>query len=125
MAHIFVFHAKRSVFRTARSEDDGVLRPRAADEAHVAQALLVGLVAKGARSGNGAAVCFRRKIDTGSLPADRCRKLDGVVDTITGAGIDADKLVALAHLHRLQNANGLAAAALGADAHIEECFDVR
>ncbi len=56
--------------------------------------------------------------------ADGRGKVDGVLDAVAGAGIDADELVALAHLDGMQHADGLAAAALGADADVEKSLDV-
>ena len=124
VAHIFIGKAQGAVLRAAGAEDDGVFRTRAANQAHVAEALLIGLVAKGAGGGNGAAVGFGGQIDAGFLAADGSGKVDGVFDAIAGAGIDADELVALADLDRMENANGFAAAALGADAGLEKGFNI-
>ena len=102
------------------TEDDGVLRAGAADEAHVAQLAFVGLVAEGAGGGDGGAVGFGGQVDAGFLLADGSGKVDGVLNAVAGAGIDADELVALAHFDGLEDADVLAAAALGADADAEK-----
>ena len=50
--HILVGKAQWAILRPVRAQDDRVFRAGAANQAHVAQLLLVGLVAKGARRRN-------------------------------------------------------------------------
>ncbi len=109
MADVLVGEAERAVLRSARAEDDGVLRTRAADQAHVAKALFVSLVAECSRRRNRRAVVLSGEIDAGVLAADGRRKIDGVTDAVAGAGIKADELVTFADLDVAQHADSLAA----------------
>jgi hypothetical protein len=120
VANVLVGKAKGAVFRAAGSENDGVLRAGAANEAHVAQALFVGFVAEGTRRSDSGAVGIGGQIDAGLLAADGSGKVDGVANFVTGARVDGDELVAFADFDGAQHADGFAAAALGADAGIEE-----
>ncbi len=70
VADILVAEAEWPVFRALRGEDDRVLRARAANEPHVAQFLLVGFVAEGARRSDVGAVGLGGQIDA-CLPAGR------------------------------------------------------
>ncbi len=124
VADVLVAEAERAVLRAFGAEDDGVFRAGAADEAHVAEALLVGLVAEGAGGCDESAVGFGGEINAGFLLADGGGELDGVVDAVALAGVDADELVAFADFDGLEDADGLAAAALGADAGALESCDV-
>lgn len=124
VADVLIAEAERAVFRAFGSENDGVFCAGAADEAHVAEALLLGFVAEGAGGGDEGAVGLSGEVDASFLLADGGGKVDGVVDAVALAGIDADELVALADLDGLEDADVLAAAALGADAGAVEGFDV-
>src|SRR5579871_3861707 len=125
VAHILVGEAQRAVLRTELSQNDGILRSCPADESHVAQALLVGLVAEGASWGDSGAVPLCSQIDASALPADGGGEVDRVLNAVARARINPDELVALPHLYGLQHANVLAAAALGADTRAEKRIHVR
>ncbi len=82
---------------------DALLR-RAADQPHVAQLRLVLLEAEGPRGGDQPCVVAVVQIALEPRRSDGRGEVDGVVDAISRAGIDADKLAALAHLDLLQDA---------------------
>src|SRR5579863_8976907 len=107
---------QRAIFGPIRAKHDGVLGTCAANQTHVAQLLFVSLVAKGASAGDLGPVCVGGQIDAGLLFADGGWEVDGVLNPITGAGIDGDEFVAFANLDGLQHAHVFAAAALGANA---------
>ena len=124
VADVLITEPERAVLRAFGAEDDGVLRAGAADEAHVAETLLIGFVAEGASCSDEGAVGFRSEVDAGLLAADGRGEVDGVVDAVAMAGVDADELVALADFNRLEHADVLAAAALGVDACALNGFNV-
>src|SRR5579862_5252741 len=124
VADVFVGEAQRAVFRAVFAEDNGVFRSGATDEAHVAKPLFVGLVAESAGRGDVRPIGSVRQVDGRPQAPDGGGKIDGVVDAVARPGVDADELVAFAHLHRMQHTNIFAAPPLGANAHAQEGFNI-
>jgi hypothetical protein len=107
------------------AEDDGAGVGRAADQAHIAEHGLVFLEAEGAGGGDQIDVVAHGEVAAEALAADGLGKVDGVVDLISGAGIDADKLGAFSDFDLLDDLEVLSAAALLAEAGFLEGLDVR
>ena len=79
--------AKRSgPFSGRGCEDDGIFRTCAADEAHVAEALFIGLVAKGPGRGQSRCRRFRRPDRYRPSGGRWGREIDGVLDAVAGPG---------------------------------------
>jgi glutamate carboxypeptidase len=125
VADELVGKAERAVLDRSVGDDDGARVGCAADEAHVAQLGLVFLEAEGAGRGNKTGVVAGFEIAAEAGEADGRRKVDGVVDAVALAGVDADELRALADLDLFEDAEVLAAAALGLEADALEGFHVR
>ena len=110
------------------SDDDGGVVGHAADEAHIAKHGLVFLEAEGAGGGDEVGVGTGLEVAGEGVVADGFGEVDGVVDGVAVAGIDADELVAggraFAHLDRLEDADVLALAALALEAGGEDGGDV-
>ena len=98
----------------AESSDD------AADEAHVAEHGFVFFEAEGAGGGDEVGVVAGFEVASEGVAADGLGEVDGVVDGVAVAGIDADELVAggriFADLDGLEDAEVLALAALALEA---------
>src|SRR5581483_254051 len=101
--YIFIRKAQRAILRAVFAEDDGILRAGAADQAHVAEALLVSLIAEGACRCDISVVGSHCEVDRGALAADGGRKINGVVDAVTRSGINPDELVAFANLDLMED----------------------
>src|ERR1017187_5698205 len=112
VAHELVGKAQRPVLHALRGEDNRARVRDAADQAHVAQLGLILLEAKGPRRRNQAGVVSGFQVGRELFAADGRREVDGVVDAVALAGVDADEFAALAYLDLLQDADVLAAAAL-------------
>src|SRR5579863_2026650 len=124
VADVFILKAQRAVLGTFGAENDGVLRARAADQSHVAELFLVGLIAEGACACDLGAIGVGGEVDAGLLSADGSGKVDGVLNAIAGAGIDSDELIPFADLDRLEHAHVFAAAALDMNALVEDGVDI-
>ena len=70
------------------------------------------------------AVGLCRQVHAGALPADRGREVDGVLDAVPRSRINANELVAVANLNRLQHADVFAAAPLGVNSSAQEGLDI-
>ena len=124
VAHELIAKAQRAVLYFATADDDGALVGCSADQAHVAQHRLVFAEAEGTRRCDEAAVVAGFEVADEGLVTDGLGKIDGVVDGVAIAGIDADKFCAFANLYGLQDAEVLAFAALALEAGSEDGFDV-
>ena len=124
MADELVGEAESAVLDLSATDDDGALVGRAADETHVAEHGFVLAKAEGACGGNEAGIVAGFEVADEGLMADGVGEVDGVVDGVAIAGIDADKFCAFANLYGLQDAEVLAFAALALEAGSEDGFDV-
>ena len=109
-------------------DDDGGVVGYAADEAHVAEHGFVFFEAEGAGGGDEVGVGAGLEVAAEGVVADGLGKVDGVVDGVAVAGIDADELVArgrvFADFDGFEDANVLAFAALALEAGSEDGGDV-
>jgi len=109
-------------------DDDGGVVGHAADEAHVAEHGFVFLEAEGAGGGDEVGVGTGFEVAGKCVVADGLGEVDGVVDGVAVAGIDADELVAggraFADFDGLEDADVLAFAALAFEAGGEDGGDV-
>ena len=134
MADKFVGEAERTVLNAAgvggsgAGDDNRGLVRYAANEAHVTEHGFVFLEAEGACGSDEVGVGSGFEIAGEGVAADGFGEVDGVVDGVAGAGIDADELVAaggvLADLDGLEDANVFALAALALEAGGEDGGDV-
>ena len=124
VADEFVGEAQGTVLDAGAGDDDGAVVGDAADEAHVAELLLVLLEAEGAGGGDLLGVGLGGEVADEGVGADGLGKIDGVVDAVAVAGVDADELVAVVDLDGLEDAEVLAAAALLLEADGLEGLDV-
>jgi hypothetical protein len=128
MADELVGEAERSVEDAFVSEDDGGGIRDAADEAHVAEHGLVFAEAEGAGRGDEVGVGSGFEIAGECIAADGWGKVDGIVDGVAGARVDADELVAVGgaftDFDGLEDADVLALAALALEAVSEDGDDV-
>jgi hypothetical protein len=110
-------------------EDDGGLVGYSADEAHIAKHGLVFLEAKGAGGGDEVGVGSGFEVAGEGIAADGFGEVDGVVDGVAVAGVEADELVALGggflDFDGLEDADVLTLAALALEAVGEDGGDVR
>jgi hypothetical protein len=125
VADELVGKAEWTVLHAQLGEDDGAGVGHTADEAHVAQLWLVFLEAEGARGGDQARVVAGLEVSLKGGEADGLWEVDGVVDAVAAAGVDADELRAVADLDLLEDADVLAAAALLLETNGLERLDVR
>jgi hypothetical protein len=125
VADELVGKAERAADNAAAGDDDGVGVGDAADQAHVAEFLLVFAEAEGARGRDGFAVGAGGEVERDVLQADGRGEVDAVGDGVAVAGVDAEEFVAVADLDRLEDAEVLAAAALHFEAGVLDGFDVR
>ena len=123
--HVLIVKPQRPVLRPLRSQDDRVLCARPANQAHVAQLLLVRLVPKRPRRRNELPIRLCRQIHARALPPNRRWKLNRVLDAVSRSRINPDELLPLAHLNRLEYANRLAPASLRTNPHVEERLHIR
>ena len=109
-------------------DDDGGVVGYAADEAHVAEHGFVFFEAEGAGGGDEVGVGSGFEVAAEGVVADGLGKVDGVVDGVAIAGIDADELVAggriFADLDGLEDAEVFTLAALALEACGEDGGDV-
>lgn len=116
VADKFIDETERSIFDASRSHEDRAFRACAADETHVSESLLVSFIAEGACGSDLSAVGFCGEIECEAVAPDGRRKVNGVIDAVAVAWVNANKFFAITHLDRLENAEIFAATALGADA---------
>ena len=125
VAHELVGETQRPVLHAVLRENDRALGRRAADQAHVAQLGLVFAESERACRGDLAGVVAGFQVGRELLTADGRREVDDVVDTVAGAGIDADELASVAYLDLPEDADVLAAAALLLQSDRLERLDIR
>ena len=124
MADELIIETQRAVEDALTVEDDGAGFGDAADEAHVAQHLLVFLKAESARRGDLRGVVSCSEVDGETLAANRRGEIDLVGNAVAPARIDADELIAFADFDSLADAEVFAAAALCLEADVTEGFDI-
>src|ERR1700722_15253658 len=124
MTHKFVFVAKGSVLYRASAEDDGVLFRRSANQAHVAQHLLVFTKPEGTGGSNLRAVGAGGEVDGECLAADWVGEMDVVGNAVAFSGVNSDELAVLPHFYVFQDAQVLPAATLAPDPHLGKGFYV-
>jgi len=109
-------------------DDDGGVVGYAADEAHVAEHGFVFFEAEGAGGSDEVGVGSGFEVAAEGVVADGLGKVDGVMDGVAIAGIDADELVAggriFADLDGLEDAEVFTLAALALEAGGEDGGDV-
>ncbi len=109
-------------------EDDGGVVGYAADEAHVAEHGFVFAEAEGAGGGDEVGVGTGFEVADEGIVADGFGKVDGVVDRVAVAGVDADELLAagrgFADFDGFEDADVLTLAALALEAGGEDGGDV-
>ena len=125
VADELVGEAEVAVLDLAAADDDGALVGGSADEAHVAEHGFVFAEAEGAGGGDEVGVVPGFEVAGKGGVADGRGKVDGVVDGVAGAGVDADELGTFANFEGLEDADVLALAALELEAVSEDGFDVR
>jgi hypothetical protein len=112
------------VGRCAAGEDDGGVVGDAADEAHVAQHLLVFFEAEGACGSDEIGVGAGFEVAVEGVATDGSGEVDRIVDRIALTGVDTDELAAFVYLNGLEDAEVFALAPLAAQAGGEQSFDV-
>src|SRR3984885_6079353 len=122
--HELVFEAQGTVQHPLAVEDNGARFGDAPDQSHVPQLLLVFFESERPRWGDLHTVIARSEIDDESLAADRRGKIDLVRNAVSVARIDSDKLVAFAHLNRLEDPDILSPPSLGLQANLLESLHV-
>ena len=114
--------------RGGAGDDDGGVVGNAADEAHVAEHGFVFFEAEGAGGGDEVGVGAGFEVAGEGVAADGFGEVDGVVDGVAVAGVDADEFVAgggvLADFDGLEDAEVFALAALAFEAGGEDGGDV-
>lgn len=109
-------------------DDDGGVVGYATNEAHIAEHGLVFFEAEGAGGGDEVGVGSGLEVAAEGVAADGLGEVDGVVDGVAVAGIDADELVTggrnFADLDGLEDADVLTLAALALEARGEDGGDV-
>ena len=109
-------------------DDDGGVVGYAADQAHVAEHGFVFFEAEGSGGGDEVGVGTGLEVAGEGVVADGLGEVDGVVDGVAVAGIDADEFVAggraFSDLDGLEDADVLALAALAFEAGGEDGGDV-
>jgi hypothetical protein len=128
VADELIREAEGAVEDTVSGEDDGGGVGDAADEAHVAKHGFIFLKAEGAGGSNEVGVGSGFEVAGEVVATDGCWKVDGVVDGVARAGVDAYEFVsvgrAFADLDGLEDADVLALAALTLEAVGEDGGDV-
>jgi len=124
VADEFVGKPKGTVLYPAATDDDGALVGRAANQTHIAEHGFVFAKAEGAGGCDEAGIVAGLKVADEGFVADRVGEVDGVVDGVAFAGIDADEFSSLAYLDGLEDAEVLALAALALEAGAENSFYV-
>src|ERR1700761_2481096 len=124
MTYKFILKTQWAVLHLAAGEDDRVVSRSSADEAHIAQHFLVFAEPAGACRGDFGAVGVGSEVDGESLTPDRVGKMNVVRDGVAFARVHSDEFAVFADFHALEDAQILAAAALGADADRGESLDV-
>src|SRR6202021_4031406 len=119
-----VAEAQGSVLDAVAGKDNDALLGCTADEAHVAEFLLVFAETEGAGGSDLSLVGAGGEVDHVSLTADGSGEVDAGGGRGALAGIDADALIALADFNRFEDAEVFAAAALGFEADLAERFGI-
>jgi len=124
VADELVGEAERAILDFAVADDDGALVGGAADEAHVAEHGFVFAKAEGAGGGDEAGVVAGFEVAGEGFVADGRGEVDGVVDGVAFAGVDADEFRAFADFYGFEDAEVLALAALALEAGGVDGLDV-
>src|SRR5579884_112173 len=124
MTDELVFKAQRPIHDTLAGKNDRARFRNTADEAHVAQHLLIFLKTEGACRGNLAAIAACRQVYGYGLLANRGGEVNMIGHAVAFARIDADELVSVAHFHFFHDAQILAFAALRFHSHLLEGLNV-
>jgi len=124
VADELVGESKCAVLDFAAADDDGAGVGCAADEAHVAEHGFVFTEAEGAGGGDEVGVVAGFEVADEGFVADGVGEVDGVVDGVAFARVDADELTAFADFNGLEDAEVLALAALALHSGGEDGLDV-
>src|SRR5579884_1172847 len=124
MTDELVFKAQRPIHDTLAGKNDRARFRNTADEAHVAQHLLIFLKTEGACRGNLAAIAACRQVYGYGLLANGGGEVNVIRNAVTFARIDADEFISIPHFYFFQDAQVLAFSTLCLDSYLFKGLDV-